>query len=120
MLSFPTRTFLLAAALGIDLNQLATLHQALQAFGEFLTSGAMQSQFPHQLFEASGAFRLAFDLLQNGGIGESIQDQAASLTRIIIRDRIVALLSLHPSRPYKKLHSAGGITLHPTSCPVHK
>jgi hypothetical protein len=35
----------------------------------------MESQFPHQLLESGRAFGLAFNLLEDGGIGESIQDR---------------------------------------------
>src|SRR5579863_4861010 len=74
-------------AIRVDLNQLATVNQALQARGEFLTRRTMQSQFPHQLLEACGAFGLAFNLLQDGGIGEFVQDRGLSAAQIIILRR---------------------------------
>jgi hypothetical protein len=36
------------------------------------------------LLEAGGAFGLAFDLLQDGGIGESVQDRGLSVVQTII------------------------------------
>ena len=72
-------------AVGIYLNQLAAAHQPLQAFGELVPCRAVESQFPHQLLEAGGALGLAFDLLQDGGIGESIQARGLRATQIIIR-----------------------------------
>src|ERR1700680_1499137 len=65
-------------AVGIDLDQLTTAHQALQALGEFVARIAMESQLPHQLLEACGTFGLPFDLLEDGGIGESVQNRALS------------------------------------------
>ena len=85
-------------AVRIDLNQLATVDQALQVLGEFLTSGTMQSQFAQQLPEAGGVFGLAFDLLQNGGIGEFVQDRGLFAAQIIIRD--------HPGPVPRRLFSA--------------
>src|ERR1039458_9176385 len=62
-------------AVRIDLNELTTAHQAVQAVGEFEPGGTVESQFPHQLLESSGAFGLAFDLLKDDGIGESVQNR---------------------------------------------
>ena len=75
-------------AVRIDLNQLATAHQALQVLGEFVACGSMESQFSHQLLEAGRAFGLALDLLQYGGIGKSVQDRGLSTTQTITRRQL--------------------------------
>ena len=62
-------------AVRVDLNQLTAAHKTLQAIGEFVACVAVKPQFAHQLLEPSGRLGLAFDLLQNGGIGESVQDR---------------------------------------------
>ena len=68
----------------VDLNQLAAAHKTLQAIGEFVACVAMKPQFAHQLLEASHALRLAFDLLEDGGIGESVQDRGWFAAQTII------------------------------------
>src|SRR5271170_6915635 len=62
-------------AVRIDLCQLTAAYKMLQALGEFLACGAMESQLPHQLLEAGGSFWLPCNLLQDGGIGEFVQDR---------------------------------------------
>jgi hypothetical protein len=56
-----------------------------------VAGGAMKSQLPHQLFEASRAFGLAFDLLQYCGIGESVQNRGLYPAQTIIRDNPLPL-----------------------------
>jgi len=81
-------------AVRIDLNQLATTHQVLQAFGEFLQCAAVTSQLPHQFLDASAAFGLAFNLLEDGGIGKSVQDRELSTTQTITRQQPGAVAAL--------------------------
>jgi len=90
---FPCRSLRNRVAIGIDLQQLPAAHQSLQKFRQFLARRAMNAQFPHQLLKAGAAFRLAFDFLQNGGIGKSVHDRGLLAAQIIIRDRMSRLLS---------------------------
>ena len=82
MLSRPTRVFLPAAmrrervTVGIDFHKLAIRHHAVEPVIEFTALVTVEAQFAHELFESGSALGLAFDFLQDRGIGEHGSEQA--------------------------------------------
>ncbi len=71
-----------AVAPGFD--EARALHQRLQAFGELLAFRAAQAHLAHELLVTGRVVRLAFDVAQNGLIGEHSRRRSSAASEQLI------------------------------------